>query len=130
MRLGNILRSINKRVLILMGAGALFLSILIAAVMVIRDYREDSSIKAREEVKMAYDMNNLIEAAKNSNRCDFIFPEVIEELDLSADPYRAVNFKWTDEEVSRLWQEADAADIDYFTEANHRLIWEILKDAP
>jgi len=127
---GSFLSSINKRILILMGAMALFLSLVIAAILIIRDYREDTSIKKSEELKMAYDMDNLIESAKMDNRCDLIYPEVIEELDLTADPYRALNFKWTEEEVSRLWQEPDASDIDYFTEANHKLVWDILKDVP
>jgi len=130
MKPGSVFSSVNKKVLVLIGGSALLLSIIISTVLVIRYYRLDSSIKASEEQKMAYNTDKLIESAKINNNCDLIYPEVIEELDLSVDPYRSPNFKWSEKEVSRLWQEPDAADIDYFTEANHKLVWDILKDAP
>jgi heme/copper-type cytochrome/quinol oxidase subunit 1 len=122
--------SINKKVLILMGAAALLLSFLIVTLMLFFNYREEKSVKEAEQKKMAYDMSILSQTTKSKNRSELIYPEVIEEQDLSIDPYRERDFKWTADEVSRLWIEPDAGDIDYFTDANHKLVWDILKDAP
>ncbi|MDA3958239.1 hypothetical protein [Oceanispirochaeta sp.] len=130
MRLANIMASINKKLIITIAVSALVITFLIVASLIIIDYREDKSIKDAEQRKMAYDMSKLSQSTKSRNRCELIYPEIIEELDLTIDPYRDLNFKWTEDEISRLWLEPDAADIDYFTDANHKLIWDILKDAP
>ena len=113
-----------------MGGITLGLCLLIMGILWIRDYRMDKSINRAEEAKMSYDAEHLNSTTADSNRSELLFPEMIEELDLSSDPYRSRNFKWDEQEVKRLWIEPDAKDIDYFEEANHRLVWEILKDAP
>lgn len=113
-----------------MAAGTLALMLIIVGVLVLRDYLQDRSISAAEERKMAYDSSRLDQTTRDRNRSNLLFPEVVEELDLSPDPYRDRDFNWTEEEVARLWIEPDTRDIDYFTDANHKLIWDILKDVP
>ena len=113
-----------------MAGATLGLCLLIVALLWVRDFRMDRSINRQEEAKMAYDAQRLNSTTADRNRSELLYPEMIEELDLSCDPYRSLNFKWDEDEVSRLWIEPDARDIDYFKEANHRLVWEILKDAP
>ncbi|MDC7231815.1 MAG: hypothetical protein PQJ58_01185 [Spirochaetales bacterium] len=130
MKLRDVLGTLNRKGLIILGVSTFTLIILIVGVLVLRDYLEDRSVNAREEQKMAYDTARLSQTTRMKNRSDLLFPEVIEELDLTMDLYRSKTFQWTEDEVSRLWIEPDASDIDYFTEANHQLIREILKDAP
>ena len=130
MRPADLISSINKKILLIIGGSALVISFLIVALMFIFNYIEQKSVNETEQKKMAYDMNILSRSTKIKNRSELIYPEIIEELDLSIDPYRDTNFKWTDEEVATLWIEADGEDIDYFTKANHKLVWDILKDAP
>jgi hypothetical protein len=130
MKLPDFLGSISKRVILIIGGSTVLLIILIVGFLVLRDYMEDKSVNAMEQRKMAYDTANLNQTTLMKNRSELLYPEVIEELDLSMDLYRSKNYKWTEDEVSRLWIEPDASDIDYFTEANHKLIWDILKNAP
>ncbi|MDC7240111.1 MAG: hypothetical protein PQJ50_07100 [Spirochaetales bacterium] len=130
MRPADFFLQLNKRVFIFMAAGTLALMLIIVGVLVLRDYLQDRSISAAEERKMAYDSSRLDQTTRDRNRSNLLFPEVVEELDLSPDPYRDRDFSWTEEEVARLWIEPDTRDIDYFTDANHKLIWDILKDVP
>lgn len=130
MKLPDFLGSISKRVILIIGGSTLLLILLIVGFLVLRDYIEDKSVNAIEQRKMAYDTASLNQTTLMKNRSELLYPEVVEELDLSMDLYRSKNYKWTEDEVSRLWIEPDASDIDYFTEANHKLIWDILKNAP
>lgn len=130
MKLPDFLGSVSKRVILIMGGSTILLILLIVGFLVLRDYMEDKSVNAIEQRKMAYDTASLNQTTLMKNRSELLYPEVIEELDLSMDLYRSKNYKWTEAEVSRLWIEPDASDIDYFTEANHKLIWDILKNAP
>ena len=124
------IENINKKIIILIVGIPLLLGILVAGFLIIRDSMEDRRINAREEQKMACDIADFKGETFNKDDCDLLFPELVESLDLSMDPLRDKDFQWTEEEVSRLWLEASAADIDYFTEANHKLVWDILKNAP
>jgi len=130
MKPADVFKSVSKNVLLTMGGATLLLILIIAGILILRDYMEDQSINAIEQRRMAYDTSRLSQTNRMKNRSELLYPEVIEELDLSMDPYRSPDFEWTEQEVSRLWIEPDASDIDYFTDANHRLIWDILKDAP
>lgn len=130
MKLPKFLSSINKKVFLIIGGSTLLLIFVIVGILVLRDYMEDKSVNAMEQRKMAYDTTKLNQTTQMRNRSELLYPEVIEELDLSMDLYRSKNFKWTEDEVSRLWIEPNASDIDYFTEANHKLVWDILKNAP
>ena len=130
MKLPKFLSSINKKVFLIIGGSTLLLIFVIVGILVRRDYMEDKSVNAMEQRKMAYDTAKLNQTTQMRNRSELLYPEVIEELDLSMDLYRSKNFKWTEDEVSRLWIEPDSSDIDYFTEANHKLVWDILKNAP
>jgi hypothetical protein len=129
-RIANVFASVDKRILMIMAGATLGLCLVIVGLLWLRDYRMDKRINRAEEIKMAYDAERLNSTTAAGNRSEFLYPEMIEELDLGNDPYRSRAFRWDEGEVKRLWIEPDAADIDYFEEANHRLIWEILKDAP
>ncbi len=122
--------SLDKKILLFIAGGTLFLSFSIILLLVIRDSMADKRIEQEESVKMAYDSNRLVSLTEDANKRPLIFPEMIEELELSADPLRPRDFEWTDDEVNRLWIEPDPEDIDYFSQANHALIWSLLQNAP
>ncbi len=128
--IARILASLDKRILLLIVGSTLFLSFTIALFLVVRDFRADKRIEQEESQKMVYDNESLHKITENSNKSSLIFPEMIEEMDLSVDPLRPWNFEWTDEELNRLWIQPDPSDIDYFSEANHDLIWSFLQNAP
>ncbi len=130
MKIANVFASLNKKVLVIIAGVTLGLCLLIVTFLWLRDYRMDRKVNRAEEAKMSYNAEHLNSTTADSNRSELLYPEMIEELELSCDPYRSLNFKWDEKEVKRLWIEPDAGDIDYFEKANHRLIWEILKDAP
>lgn len=130
MKLAEVFKSVRKKVLLIIGGSMFVLIFLIVGILVLRDYMEDRSVNAIEQRRMAYDTARLNQTTQMKNRSELLYPEVIEELDLSMDLYRDMDFKWSEAEVSRLWIEPDASDIDYFTDANHQLIWDILKDVP
>ncbi len=130
MKAAKLFSQVSKRVLVFIAAGTFALILMITGILVLRDFLQDRSINEMEQQRMAYDSSSLEQATRDRNRSTILYPEVVEELDLSPDPYRESGFKWDDKEVSRLWIEPDAGDIDSFSDANHKLIWDILKDAP
>ena len=123
-------KSMNSRIFIIMGITTGSLILLIAGILIIRDFRMDRSVNKKEKVKMAYNLEKLNETIKRQTECDILFFEDLEELPLDIELYRTTELPWNHSEVSSFWIPADRKDIDYFTEANHQLIREILKDAP
>ncbi len=128
--LRRIFSGLDKKVFIHIGIGMASLSLLIVGVLFIRDLLEDRSVNKEEQKKMAYDLEQLDESVASQSQCSILYFEELEELFLEMDYYRTSEIPWVNGEVSEFWIPADRSDLDYFTEANHRLVWDILKDAP
>ncbi len=124
------LKDLKPRVFIIMGISALSLSFLIAGFLVIRDFVNDKKINTAEEQKMAYNLEKLDEAIADMAQSNLLFFENLEQLNLDMELYRSTEIPWPREKVREFWIPADRSDIDYFSKANHELIWDILKDAP
>jgi len=129
-QLNKLFRSLNRKVFIILGAVTGVVLLVIVGILILTDTLEDRSVNREEQKKMAYNADRLNRTVSTMNQCDLIYFEEIEELILTIDPYRERSVPWSTEEVSRFWIQPDEQDIDYFSEANHELIWNILKDAP
>ena len=128
--LKRILSGLDKKVFVLIGIGMASLILLIVGGLFIRDLLEDRSVIKEEQKKMAYDLEQLDESIARRSQCNVLFFEDLEELFLEMDYYRTGEVPWVNGEVSEFWLPADRSDIDYFTEANHKLVWDILQDVP
>ena len=128
--LKKIFKGLNRKFFIILGSVSFGLILLIVGFLIISDLLEDRSVNKAEQVKMAYNLENLDRAMESQKQGDILYFEDLEELFLDMDLYRETGHEWTQEDVSEFWIPADRSDIEYFTKVNHELVWEILKDAP
>lgn len=128
--LKRIFKGLNRKYFIILGSVTAGVLLIILGILIISDLLEDRSINKAEQQKMAYNLENLDLSMVSQNQEDLLYFEDLEELFLDMELYREIEHKWTTKDVADFWIPADRSDIDYFTRANHDLIWEILKDAP
>ena len=124
------LKDLKPRVFINIGIITLSVSFLIVGFLIIRDFINDKKINTAEEQKMAYNLENLDKAIEDMAHSNLLYFENLEQLNLDMELYRNTEIPWPTEKVREFWIPADRTDIDYFSKANHELIWDILKDAP
>ncbi len=126
-KMPNFLKGINKKILFGIPAAFLLIAGLITFAILYRDNRAE---KKERDFYAGYDRDSMFRAYNYQGHYRLIYPEAVEILDFSMVPYRPLNFSWTEAEVQEFWIPPKKEDIDLFSEANHKLIWEILKDAP
>ena len=124
------INSLNPRVFITIGVIAAGLTLCIAGFLIVRDFIEDKNINKVEKTKMAYNLEQLDENIASRTRSNLLYFEDLEPLFLNPELYRETELPWTLDDVREFWIPADRSDIDYFINANHDLIWDILKDSP
>ena len=125
-----IFSGLSRKVFVFIGIGMASFTLIIVGILFVRDLIEDRSINREEQIKMAYNLEQLDKAVAIQSQGSILYFEDLEELFLDMDYYRKSEVPWVNGEVGEFWIPADRSDIDYFTEANHRLVWNILKDAP
>ena len=125
-----ILKDLKPKVFITIGIVTLSLCVVIVGFLVIRDYLKDKKINDAEKVKMAYNLDQLDEAIADMAQSNILYFENLEQLNLNMELYRNTKIPWSQDDVREFWIPADRSDIDYFIEANHSLVWDILKDVP
>lgn len=125
-----VLKGLNRKYFIILGSVSAGILLLIVGILIISDLLEDRSINKAEQLKMAYNLENLDKAMASQKQGEILYFEDLEELFLDMELYRETGHKWSARDVKEFWIPADRSDIDYFTKANHDLIWDILKDAP
>ncbi|OQY35025.1 MAG: hypothetical protein B6241_02575 [Spirochaetaceae bacterium 4572_59] len=123
-----IFKGLSRKYFIILGLVSAGILLLIVGILIVTDLLEDRSINKAEQGKMAYNLENLDKAMASQKQCNMLYFEDLEELFLDMELYRETGHEWTSDDVAEFWIPADRSDIDYFTEANHELIWGILKD--
>lgn len=121
---------LNPKVFVVLTVTTVGLTLLIVGGLILRDLLQDRKINRAEQLKMAYNLEQLDKTIAGQTQSDILYFEDLLELSFAVQPYRENPLPWSEEDVREFWIPPDRSDIDYFTQANHKLVWEILKNAP